>query len=129
MSLRDAAVAPLSRNEPNRPGALEEALERVSGKWTIPILSAVRRPLRFTQLERSMHGISRRMLTLTLRSLERDGLVVRTVHPTVPPKVEYVVSAPGQELLDSLAPLIAWAERNRPLVEGARCAYRDRDVA
>ena len=69
---------------------VSEVLDRVSGKWSIGILVAVAQgPVRFTELERSITGISRRMLTLKLRKLERDGLLIRTVHPVVPPKVEY----------------------------------------
>ncbi|MGW7199448.1 winged helix-turn-helix transcriptional regulator [Streptomyces chryseus] len=127
MSLRDAA--PLTRLVRDEAAPLEEILDRVSGKWTMRILSAVRGPRRFTELERSLDGISRRMLTLTLRNLERDGLVVRTVYPTVPPKVEYVLSPMGCELLDSLAPLTAWAEHNRASLEAARSAYRVRVAA
>src|ERR1700754_460163 len=67
-----------------------EVLDRVGGKWSIAIIvAAARGPVRFTELERSIDGISRRMLTLTLRNLERDGLLTRRVHATVPPKVEY----------------------------------------
>ena len=65
-----------------------EVINRISGKWAIGILlEATRGPVRFTELERAVEGISRRMLTLTLRNLERDGLLQRTVYPTVPPKV------------------------------------------
>lgn len=65
---------------------VREVLDRVAGKWSVQILvAAAQGPVRFTELERGIEGISRRMLTLTLRQLERDGLVSRTVHPTVPP--------------------------------------------
>jgi DNA-binding HxlR family transcriptional regulator len=60
-----------------------------------------------------VEGISRRMLTLTLRNLERDGLLIRTVYPTVPPKVEYTATGMARELHDSLATLVGWAERHR----------------
>jgi DNA-binding HxlR family transcriptional regulator len=72
---------------------VSEVLDHVSGKWSIGILvAAAQGPVRFTELERSIRGISRRMLTLKLRKLERDGLLVRTVHPVVPPKVEYTLT-------------------------------------
>ena len=67
-----------------------EVLDRAAGKWSIGILiAAAQGPVRFTELERAVKGISRRMLTLSLRRLERNGLLIRAVHPTVPPKVEY----------------------------------------
>ncbi|MEV4171313.1 helix-turn-helix domain-containing protein [Nonomuraea sp. NPDC049709] len=101
-----------------------DVLNRVSGKWSIGILmEATRGPVRFTELERSIHGISRRMLTLTLRNLERDGLLTRTVYPTVPPKVEYTATDMARELYDHLSGLTEWAERHRAAVTRARAAY------
>lgn len=101
-----------------------EALNRVSGKWSIGILmEAIRGPVRFTELERSINGISRRMLTLTLRQLERDGLLVRTLYPTVPPKVEYFATDMARELYAHLAGLTDWAERHRAAIARARAAY------
>jgi len=101
-----------------------EVLNRISGKWAIGILlEATRGPVRFTQLERSVEGISRRMLTLTLRNLERDGLLVRTVYPTVPPRVEYEATAMAKELYASLSGLVGWAERNRDSIAAARVRY------
>ncbi|GGQ66366.1 winged helix-turn-helix transcriptional regulator [Streptomyces asoensis] len=101
-----------------------EVLDRVAGKWSIGILiAAAHGPVRFTELERSINGISRRMLTLTLRRLERDGLLVRTVYPTVPPKVEYTVTPMARELHDSLTGLVGWAERHRSAIAEARAAY------
>jgi DNA-binding HxlR family transcriptional regulator len=76
-------------------------------------------PVRFTGLERAIPGISRRMLTLTLRNLERDGLLVRTVYPTVPPTLEYTAT----ELYQHLLGLTRWARRHRTAVETARAAY------
>ena len=93
---------------------VRQVLDRVGGKWSIGILvTATRGPVRFTELERSIEGISRRMLTLTLRNLERDGLLRRTVYPTVPPKVEYEATAMARELYDALTTLTTWAERHR----------------
>ncbi len=101
-----------------------EVLGRVSAKWNISILVAVSEgPVRFTELERALVGISRRMLTLNLRNLERDGLVVRTVYPTVPPKVEYEATAMARELYGSLLALTSWAERHRADVTLARTRY------
>ncbi|SHL17874.1 transcriptional regulator, HxlR family [Pseudonocardia thermophila] len=110
---------------------LNELLDRISGKWAIGILTLVgdRGPIRFTELERGVRGISRRMLTLTLRNLERDGLLVRTVHPTVPPKVEYSLTPEARELAAILADLTDWALRHRPQVARARAEYDARAQA
>ncbi|MCZ4121827.1 winged helix-turn-helix transcriptional regulator [Streptomyces sp. H39-S7] len=101
-----------------------ETLNRISGKWSIGILLVTTQgPARFTELEREVKGISRRMLTLTLRNLERDGLLTRTVYPTVPPKVEYTATPMARELYDSLLALTGWAERHRHEIDDARDAY------
>jgi DNA-binding HxlR family transcriptional regulator len=103
---------------------VREVLDRVAGKWSILVIVATAHgPLRFTELERSIHGISRRMLTLTLRNLERDGLLTRTVYPTVPPQVEYSLTDIAQELHESLLSLTDWAQRNRKTITTARQAY------
>jgi DNA-binding HxlR family transcriptional regulator len=103
-----------------------EALSRVSGKWSVGVLLVTTQgPARFTQLEREVKGISRRMLTLTLRSLERDGLLVRTVYPTVPPKVEYTATPMARELYETLLALTGWADRHRLDIDLARHAYDD----
>lgn len=108
---------------------LREVLDRVSGKWSVQVLvAAVRGPIRFTELERSIEGVSRRMLTLTLRNLERDGLLLRTVYPTVPPKVEYSATPMARELHAHLVGLIDWAERHRSDVVAARHAYDHRST-
>jgi len=112
-------VEPVAENCPVR-----EVLERISGKWSIQILiAAANGPVRFTELERRIEGISRRMLTLTLRSLERDGLLIRTVYPTVPPKVDYTVTPMARELYESFLTLMDWAQRNRPAISASRQAY------
>jgi DNA-binding HxlR family transcriptional regulator len=103
---------------------VSEVLDHVSGKWSIGILvAAAQGPARFTELERSIRGISRRMLTLTLRKLERDGLLVRTVHPVVPPKVEYTLTPMARELHQSLLALTDWAKRHGSAVAAAQAAY------
>ncbi len=104
--------------------SLSEVVEQVSGKWSIGILLAASHgPVRFTEFERKITGISRRMLTRTLRALERDGLLVRTVHTTVPVKVEYSLSAIAVELCSSLVVLTKWAERHHAAIEEARRTY------
>ncbi|MET7640914.1 helix-turn-helix domain-containing protein [Streptomyces sp. NPDC005438] len=106
-----------------------EVLHRISGKWAIGVLLHTSRgPARFTELERAMPDISRRMLTLTLRNLERDGLLTRTVYATVPPRVEYRATPMAVELYESLTGLTAWAERHRTAIAEARSAYDQRDT-
>ncbi|WP_089155017.1 winged helix-turn-helix transcriptional regulator [Micromonospora sp. NBS 11-29] len=115
--------------DPARACTVREALDRVGGKWSIGILIAASTgPVRFTELERRVEGISRRMLTLTLRNLERDGLLVRRVHPTVPPRVEYTATPMARELYESLVAIHRWAERHREAISAARVAY-DREHA
>lgn len=103
---------------------VREVLDRVGGKWSISVIvEASNGPVRFTELERAIEGISRRMLTLTLRNLERDGLLIRTVYPTVPPKVEYTTTAMARELYESLRTLTTWAERHKADIWRARGSY------
>ncbi|GAA3851524.1 winged helix-turn-helix transcriptional regulator [Streptomyces sedi] len=107
---------------------IREIIDRVGGKWSVQIIVAVvDGPVRFTELERSIEGISRRMLTLTLRNLERDGLIERTVYPTVPPRVEYAATDMVRELHEPLAALAAWAAGNRKRIVAAREAYDRRN--
>jgi DNA-binding HxlR family transcriptional regulator len=115
----------------NEACSMREVLDHIGGKWSVQILlAAIRGPVRFTALERSIEGISRRMLTLTLRNLERDGLITRTVYPTVPPKVEYTATPMAKELSDALCALTGWAERHRATIAVARDAYdRERRLA
>ncbi|MFJ8792483.1 winged helix-turn-helix transcriptional regulator [Streptomyces sp. NPDC102462] len=122
MSQRNTGVTVQAVNAHACP--VREVLDRVAGKWSVQILvAAAHGPIRFTELERSVEGISRRMLTLTLRNLERDGLVTRTVHPTVPPKVEYRLTPVAHELHETLQQLTDWAERHRGHIAQARAAY------
>jgi DNA-binding HxlR family transcriptional regulator len=112
------------------PCPLNEVLDHIAGKWSIGIIiAAAAGPIRFTELERAVKGISRRMLTLNLRKLERDGLLVRTVYPTVPPEVEYRLTPVAAELTESFATLMTWAERNRGTIARARDAYDGRSLA
>lgn len=105
---------------------LSEVVERVSGKWSIGVLLAASHgPIRYTELERAVSGISRRMLTLTLRNLQRDGLLVRTVYSTVPPKVEYTLTDIAAELCEALTALTDWAQRHEETIETARQDYDD----
>jgi DNA-binding HxlR family transcriptional regulator len=101
--------------------AVREVLNRVGDKWSILVVTLLREdPKRFSELKRTIEGISQRMLTLTLRGLERDGLVTRTVFPSVPPRVDYALTPLGKTLLEPVNALAAWAERHRAEIQEAR---------
>src|SRR5256885_11602522 len=101
--------------------AVSEVLARVGDKWTVLVVSTLGDgPKRFNELRRALGSISQRMLTLTLRGLERDGLVTRTIFPTIPPRVDYELTALGRSLLEPVNGLAAWARRNRSALNDAR---------
>jgi DNA-binding HxlR family transcriptional regulator len=101
--------------------AVREVLSRVGDKWSVLVVSLLGAgPQRFSELRRSIEAISQRMLTLTLRGLERDGLVTRTVHPTLPPSVEYALTPLGRTLLEPVHALATWARKNRTSIQAAR---------
>ena len=104
--------------------AVSGVLSRIGDKWSVLIVSRLgARPLRFNELKREIGGISQRMLTLTLRGLERDGLVTRTVYPTIPPRVDYALTALGRSLLVPVKALGDWALGNIERIEAARTAF------
>ena len=101
--------------------AVSDVLARVGDKWSVLAVTRLGEgPLRFNELRRSIGGISQRMLTLTLRGLERDGLITRTVFPTIPPRVDYALTPLGRDLLQPVSALGAWAIRNQPKIARAR---------
>jgi DNA-binding HxlR family transcriptional regulator len=103
---------------------VREILDRVGDKWSLFVIFRLGAgPQRFTELKRSVDGISQRMLTVTLRGLERDGIVTRTVYPVVPPRVDYELTKMGQALLDAIGSLMAWADAHLDQVDAARAAY------
>jgi DNA-binding HxlR family transcriptional regulator len=104
--------------------APREVLGLVADKWSLLVVSTLGDgSRRFTELKRLIDGISQRMLTVTLRSLERDGLLTRTVYEVMPPHVSYRLTPMGADLLQAAAPLIEWSTRSRPRVEAARAEY------
>ena len=114
-------VIPGNLHEPADCRAISEVLSRVGDKWTVLVVSSLGGgPKRFNELRKALGSISQRMLTLTLRALERDGLVTRTVFPTVPPRVEYALTRLGRSLLEPVNGLSAWARANRAAMEAAR---------
>ena len=108
-------------NRVERCPAVREVLNRVGDKWSVQIVSLLGDgPMRFSDLRRSIEGISQRMLTLTLRGLERDGIITRTVFPEIPPRVEYELTKLGNTLLEPIQGLAEWAEKNRTSIQDAR---------
>lgn len=102
-------------------------LDRIADKWTTLVVGLLeQRPHRFSELQRQIEGISQKMLTQTLRELERDGLVTRTVYAQVPPRVEYELTPLGRTLCEPIAAIRAWAEANMDDVVRAQVAYDTR---
>ena len=115
--------------------AISDVLARVGDKWSILVVGRLgKRTMRFNELRRDIGGISQRMLTLTLRNLERDGLITRTVFATVPPRVDYALTPLGSSLLRPVSGLSDWALANKARLAEARrkfdgkCEGRKRDA-
>ena len=101
-----------------------EVLQRVGDKWSVLAIDLLGQgTMRFSELHRAIDGITARMLTVTLRGLERDGIVTRTIHPVIPPRVEYALTPMGRTLLDTIGQLVTWADGHLPEIEAARVAY------
>ena len=101
-----------------------DVLDRIGDKWSVYVISLLGEgPRRFTDLQRTIDGISQRMLTVTLRGLERDGIVTRKVYPVVPPRVEYDLTPSGHTLLDTVRQLIVWADEHTGDIDAARVRY------
>ena len=103
---------------------LRNILDRIADKWSLLVIYVLSDGVhRFTELRREIDGISQRMLTLTLRQLEREGLVRRTVFAVVPPRVDYQLTPLGSTLLDTIQALVAWAGEHGHEIAAARAAY------
>jgi DNA-binding HxlR family transcriptional regulator len=109
---------------------IADLLARLGDKWSLLVLAALSEAvggqLRFSELMRAVRGISQRMLTTTLRHLERDGILTRQVYAEVPPKVEYTLTARGQELLVPVKAIIAWLSNEWPEIAKSRQEYDER---
>lgn len=107
---------------------VNDVIGRVADKWTMLVLEELEQggELRFTQIGKRVPGISQKMLTQTLRQMERDGLLIRTVHPVVPPKVEYRLTPLGNTLSEAFCGVWMWAESNLDAIEAARTAFDGR---
>ena len=113
--------------DPREGCEVRQILDRVADKWSLLVIALLdRRTLRFSELQREIDGISQRMLTVTLRQLERDGLVRRTVYPVVPPRVEYELTPLGATLLDTIQSLVTWTEEHQDAIATARAEYDTR---
>jgi DNA-binding HxlR family transcriptional regulator len=122
----DAPLADVSVCTADHPasGVIRDVLSRVGDKWSLLVIGTLGGgPLRFTELQRRVDGISHRMLTQTLRSLERDGLVTRTSYPEIPPRVEYAATALGRSLAEPALHLVSWAAEKHEEIAAARDAY------
>lgn len=103
---------------------VRSVLDRIGDKWTtLTVIALAQHPHRFSELCRAIPDISKRMLTQTLRALERDGLLTRRVFPTKPPSVEYQLTELGESLLEPLNVLIAWAEKTQPMIATAQAEF------
>ena len=114
--------------DPRVEALAHDVIARVADKWTMLILDvlAAHGALRFTQLSKLVPGISQKMLTQTLRAMEREGLVIRTVYPVVPPKVEYHLTDLGLDLGEAFCGVWEWAEANLDKIEAARAQFDER---
>ena len=111
-------MAKINEHLPGDCRPIAHILARVGDKWTILLLNVLGdNTMRFKDLHRAVPGISQRMLTVTVRNLERDGLIVRTIYPTIPPKVEYALSDRGRSLRCALVPVAEWVNQNRDGIE------------
>jgi DNA-binding HxlR family transcriptional regulator len=124
----------MAKTTSKRPAELEytpancharDILARIGDKWSVSVMHVLgdARTLRFNELRNQVDGISQRMLTVTLRGLERDGLVARTVYPEVPPRVEYSLTPLGTTLRQLVRALVAWSGAHLAEVDAARAAY------
>ncbi|MGH8832260.1 MAG: winged helix-turn-helix transcriptional regulator [Polaromonas sp.] len=108
--------------------AVAETLARIGDKWTVMVVGALHNgPMRYNEIRRTVEGISQRMLTLTLKGLEQDGLVSRTMYPTIPPRVDYELTDLGRKLIVPLQVLYDWAVEHRPAMLSAREKFAEKE--
>ncbi len=114
--------------DPELDDLVREIIGRIADKWTMLVIEALaeRGCLRFTQLAAEVGGVSQKMLTKTVRQMEADGLLLRTVYPQVPPKVEYRLTEMGMSLGEAFCGVWLWAEKHRQCIEAARQNYQAR---
>lgn len=117
--------------DPRVEALVTDIIGRVADKWTMIVLEVLTEhgELRFSRLRALCDGISQKMLTQTVRQMERDGLLVRTVHPVIPPRVEYRLTDLGLSLSEAFCGVWVWAARNLDRIEASRAAFDTRDPA
>jgi DNA-binding HxlR family transcriptional regulator len=125
-----AVAAPPAVTDAKLDALVREIIERVADKWTMLVLEALEEHgvVRFTRLGELVGEISQKMLTKTVRQMERDGLVTRTVHPVIPPRVEYELTELGRSLGEAFCGVWIWAERHGEEIERARVAFEKREL-
>ena len=126
----DESCSAIELSDPRVEALVTELIGRVADKWTMLVLEVLteRGEVRFTRLSEMVPGISYKMLTQTLRSMEREGLIERTVHPVIPPKVEYKLTPLGFSLGAAFCGVWLWAEKHLHEIERARAAFDQRSV-
>jgi DNA-binding HxlR family transcriptional regulator len=122
-------VSPPAVTDPKLEALVREIIERVADKWTMLVLEVLEEHgvVRFTRLGELVGGVSQKMLTKTVRQMERDGLITRTVHPVIPPRVEYELTALGRSLGEAFCGVWIWAARHGGEIERARAAFKARE--
>jgi DNA-binding HxlR family transcriptional regulator len=125
---RKGKAAPPAVTDPKLEALVREIIERVADKWTMLVLEVLEEHgvVRFTRLGELVGGVSQKMLTKTVRQMERDGLVTRTVHPVIPPRVEYELTGLGRSLGEAFCGVWIWAEEHGEEIERARAAFKER---
>lgn len=104
---------------------VRDVLDRIGDRWSLLVLGALsENTMRFNALKREIAGISQQMLARTLRRLEEDGLVSRTIYPVIPPRVDYALTPLGRSFLKPFCALVTWAEANHGAIRAARSSYR-----
>jgi DNA-binding HxlR family transcriptional regulator len=120
---------PITADDADAEAMVREVLDRVADKWTLLVIFALEEhgEMRFTRLLEAVGGVSQKMLTKTLRQLERDGLVIRRVHATVPPRVDYRLTPMGESLGEAVCGVWEWVHGNLDAVQAARRAFEARE--
>ncbi|MCU1253484.1 MAG: transcriptional regulator [Edaphobacter sp.] len=126
---KEAKVTLPAVTDPKLEALVREIIERVADKWTMLVLEVLEEHgvVRFTRLGALVGGVSQKMLTQTVRQMERDGLITRTVHPVIPPKVEYELTELGRSLGEAFCGVWIWAEAHTEEIERARAAFKARE--
>jgi DNA-binding HxlR family transcriptional regulator len=121
---RAVALGPCAGIPAERMDFIRQVLDRVGDKWSLLVIAVVEAgPLRYTDLQRQVPGISQRMLSLTLRQLQQDGLITRTAYAEVPPRVEYALTPLGRGLHQIVTPLIGWAAEHHDEIRAHRASH------